>query len=115
LVGRSCHNADELSQARRDGCDYVTLSPVFQTPSKPGYGPALGLTGLAGLVPRTGLAAAVGLPREAMAVYALGGIQPVDVAGCLAAGAYGIAVMGPVMRDPAIVSQYLAQLSEVAP
>jgi thiamine-phosphate diphosphorylase len=103
LVGRSCHNVAEIDQARAEGCDYVTLSPVFLTASKPGYGPALGLAGLAQLTP--------GAPS----VYALGGIQPADVFGCLGAGARGVAVMGPVMRDPAIVSQYLAKLSEVSP
>ena len=29
------------------GADYVTLSPIFATASKPGYGPALGLASLA--------------------------------------------------------------------
>ncbi|BFU47050.1 hypothetical protein KRMM14A1004_52870 [Krasilnikovia sp. MM14-A1004] len=37
LVGRSCHAAPRLSTE-----DYVTLSPIFPTASKPGYGPALG-------------------------------------------------------------------------
>ena len=99
LVGRSCHSAPELARARSEGCDYAFLSPVFPTPSKPGYGPALGLSGLAELV-------AAGPP-----VYALGGVRPNDVAGCLAAGAHGVAVMGPVMRDPAIAGRYLAALA----
>ncbi|RZU33886.1 thiamine phosphate synthase [Blastococcus saxobsidens] len=96
LVGRSCHSATELAAAAREGCDWVTLSPVFPTASKPGYGPALGLDGVAEL--------AVGAPP----VLALGGVRPDDVAGCLAAGAHGVAVMGPVMRDPALVAEYLA-------
>ena len=32
---------------RRRGADYVTLSPIFLTASKPGYGPALGIGALA--------------------------------------------------------------------
>src|SRR5690606_16047366 len=28
LVGRSCHDAAEVSQAADEGCDYVTVSPV---------------------------------------------------------------------------------------
>lgn len=100
LVGRSCHSADELARAEAEGCDYVMLSPVFPTPSKPGYGPALGLDGFARLL--TG----------ALPAYALGGVRPDDVRGCLAAGARGIAVMGPVMRDPRIVPAYLAALDE---
>ena len=102
LVGRSCHSVDELRRARAEGCDYVMLSPVFPTASKPGYGPALGLAGLASL-------AAVAPPA-----YALGGVRPGDVPGCLTAGARGIAVMGSIMRDPGTVPAYLAALKEAA-
>jgi thiamine-phosphate pyrophosphorylase len=102
VVGRSCHSVDELRRAKAEGCDYVMLSPVFPTASKPGYGPALGLAGLASL-------AAVGPP-----VYALGGIRPADVPGCLTAGARGVAVMGSIMRDPGTVPAYLAALKEMA-
>jgi len=99
LLGRSCHSAAELARAAAEGCDWVFLSPVFPTASKPGYGPALGLDGLAALVP--------GAPP----VLALGGVGPDDVAGCRAAGAHGVAVMGPVMRDPSVVRRYLTALA----
>lgn len=102
LVGRSCHSASELRAARAEGCDYATISPVFATASKPGYGPALGLEGLAA-VTGTGPAA-----------YALGGVHPDDVRGCVAAGARGVAVMGAIMRDPGLVPAYLAALEEAA-
>ncbi len=98
LVGRSCHSAAELARAADEGCDWVTLSPFAPTASKPGYGPALGTAGLAALAP--------GAPP----VLALGGVHPGDVAACLAAGASGVAVMGPVMRDPAVVADYCAAL-----
>jgi len=103
LVGRSCHDAPEVRAASEEGCDYVTLSPVFATASKPGYGPALGTHGLAAL---TAVATSP--------VYALGGVHPPDVAECLAAGASGIAVMGPVMRTPQLVAAYLAALPQAA-
>jgi thiamine-phosphate diphosphorylase len=103
LVGRSCHTAADLARAAAEGCDWVFLSPVFPTSSKPGYGPALGLDGLAALVP------------PAPPVLALGGVRPEDVPGCLAAGAHGVAVMGAVMRDPAVVSDHLAALGTGAP
>ncbi len=106
LVGRSCHDAAELARAAGERCDYVTLSPVFATASKPGYGPALGLAGLADLLGPAGPAA--GAPP----VYALAGIGPDQVAGCRAAGATGVAVMGAVMRDPSLVLEYLAALQE---
>src|SRR5439155_14887261 len=50
LIGASAHSADEAAALLRAGADYVTLSPGFVTASKPGYGPALGLDGLARIV-----------------------------------------------------------------
>ena len=99
LVGRSCHSAAELARARAEGCDWALLSPVFPTASKPGYGPALGVEGFARL-------RSLGPP-----VHALGGVLQEHVSDLLAAGAAGVAVMGPVMRDPAVVRQYLAALA----
>jgi thiamine-phosphate diphosphorylase len=93
LVGRSCHYAEDL--ARLSTVDYVTVSPVYPSPSKPGYGPPLGASGLGAL---TRLAT--------KPVYALGGITTrKQVAACLRAGATGVALMGVVMRagDPADV------------
>jgi len=100
LTGRSCHSPAELERAAAEGCDYATISPVFATASKPGYGPALGVERLAAAV-------ASGPPA-----YALAGITPEDVRSCLAAGAHGVAVMGAIMRDPALVRRYLAELEE---
>jgi thiamine-phosphate diphosphorylase len=106
LLGRSCHDAIELAAACTECCDYVTLSPVFATGSKPGYGPALRPDGL-----RVLLGGASG-PRPP--AYALGGVRPADVAACLRAGAHGVAVMGTVMRTPRSVTDYLAALQEAA-
>lgn len=101
LVGRSCHDVDELSVAQVDGVDYVTVSPVYATASKPGYGPCLGVEGLASIV------AAGTVP-----VYALGGVDsPEAVAACRAAGAHGVAVMGAIMRagrPASVVAELLA-------
>jgi thiamine-phosphate pyrophosphorylase len=92
LVGRSCHDEAELSRLSRE--HYAMVSPVFPTPSKPGYGPPLGLAGLSRLV-----------ARSPVPVLALGGVTPGNATACLAAGAAGVAVMGAVMRadDPAAV------------
>ena len=91
LIGSSAHSAADAAAQLRAGADYVTISPVFLTASKPGYGPALGLDGLAAVA-----AAAPG------PVLALGGITAGNVGLCRAAGAAGVAVMGEVMRadDP---------------
>lgn len=88
ILGRSCHSAAELAAAAEEGCDYATLSPIFCSRSKPGYGPALGLPALL---------------DAPLPTYALGGVEPANAGACVAAGAAGVAVMGYVMRaaDPA--------------
>ena len=88
LVGVSAHRVAEAREAAAAGADYVTISPVFLTGSKPGYGPALGVEGLAAAC----FAAVV-------PVIALAGISPANAAQCFAAGAGGIAVMGGIMRS----------------
>jgi thiamine-phosphate pyrophosphorylase len=88
LLGRSCHDAGEVARAGAEGCDWVTVSPVHPTVSKPGYGPALGSAGLAALCRVPG----------APPVYALGGVSRSNARACRSAGAYGVAVMGGVMR-----------------
>jgi thiamine monophosphate synthase len=100
LVGRSCHSADEVRRAA--GCDWITLSPWGTSESKPGYGPPLGPDRFAELV--------VGAPPA----FALGGVDRSQVAACRVAGAYGVAVMGAVMRaaqPERVVADLLAELA----
>lgn len=91
LIGASAHSAEDAAALLRGGADYVTVSPVFVTASKPGYGPALGIDGLARIAAQA--------PGP---VIALAGITADTAALCMAAGAHGVAVMGDVMRaaDP---------------
>jgi thiamine-phosphate pyrophosphorylase len=84
-VGRSCHSHQELSRASAEGCQWATLSPVYPSVSKPGYGPALGSAALAG---------------APLPTWALGGVDAENAAGCLESGAAGVAVLGAVMRSP---------------
>ena len=86
IVGVSAHNPDEVRFALAEGADYVTLSPIFASSSKPGYGPALGLAGLRDTA-----------ENVAIPIVALGGIDARNARRCLAAGAAGVAVMGAVM------------------
>ncbi len=91
LVGRSCHDATELARLTTE--DYATLSPVYPSRSKPGYGPPLGLRRLGELI-----------RLSPVPVLALGGIEaPDQVRACVEAGAIGVAVQGAIMRakDPA--------------
>ncbi len=101
LVGASAHSLAEIMTAADEGADYATLSPIFLTDSKPGYGPAVGLGALA--------AAARAAP---IPIVALGGIGPENLRACLDAGATGVAVMGGMMRadDPAALMRRLIGL-----
>jgi thiamine-phosphate pyrophosphorylase len=83
--GRSCHDAGEVAEAARNGSSWATLSPVFPSRSKPGYGPPLGPAALAG---------------HPLPVLALGGVDASNAADCVRAGAAGVAVMGALMAAP---------------
>jgi thiamine-phosphate pyrophosphorylase len=98
LIGVSAHSPQEAAAQLAAGADYATLSPIFLTQTKPGYGPAVGLDALA--------EAARLAPGP---VVALGGIDERNLAACLAAGARGIAVMGEIMRaaDPEAATRRL--------
>ncbi|MYA72851.1 thiamine phosphate synthase [Candidatus Poribacteria bacterium] len=85
-VGCSVHSLDAAHKREAEGADFVTYSPIYRTASKPGYGPVVGVEHLAEMVE------SVKLP-----VFALGGITPDRVDECLAAGAFGVAVMSGVM------------------
>ena len=85
-VGCSVHSLNAAEKRETEGADFVTYSPIYPTASKPGYGPAVGIEGLAKVVEN------VKLP-----VFALGGVTPARVTECLAAGAFGVAVMSGVM------------------
>lgn len=86
FVGCSVHSFDAAEKRETEGADFVTYSPIYPTASKPGYGPAVGLRGL------REMAARLKLP-----VFALAGITPARVSECLAAGAFGVALMSGVM------------------
>jgi thiamine-phosphate pyrophosphorylase len=80
VIGASCHSLGEAMAAESGGADYLVLGPVFETPSKLGYGPPLGLEKLRNVTSR------ITIP-----VLALGGITVERIRPCLEAGASGIA------------------------
>ena len=106
LIGASTHSLAEAQTAIAEGANYVTMSPIFLTDSKPGYGPALGLENLRVMTQ------AIRAP-----VLALGGVTVDNAADCVRAGAAGVAVMGSVMRSPTpgtIIRGLIETLSTVA-
>src|SRR5579863_5082988 len=79
-VGVSCHSVNDVRAAEGAGASYALLGPIFDTPSKRIYGPALGFRVL------EQAARSCRLP-----LFALGGITPERALACIEAGASGIA------------------------
>jgi thiamine-phosphate pyrophosphorylase len=72
---------DEVKAARDSGADFAVFGPVFETESKIGFGSPKGLEELSQVVRAV----------RSFPVLALGGVSRLNAAGCLAAGAQGIA------------------------
>lgn len=105
LVGMSAHGLEEVEWACEREVDYITLSPVFPSISKPGYRAEGGLCDL------TQAASIASTP-----IVALGGITPAHVEACMAAGARGVATAGAILQasDPAGVTRaFLDALDKV--
>lgn len=81
LLGASCHNAEEIAQARRIGADYICLSPVAPTTSHP-EAAVLGWDTFAALVKQAGTP-----------VFALGGMKVSDIDRVKQHGGQGIAAI----------------------
>lgn len=98
LIGRSTHGTESARAAEAEGADFVTFGPVYETPSKAGYGPPSGLRALAEA------AGTVMIP-----VFALGGVTPGRTRACLEAGAHGVAAISAVLSQsdiPSAVSKF---------
>lgn len=85
MVGASTHSIEEAISADKQGADFITLGPVFETPSKMKYGKPVG----------------VDLLREAkekisIPVFAIGGIKEDKVSDVIKAGADGIALVSGI-------------------
>jgi thiamine-phosphate pyrophosphorylase len=103
-IGVSTHSLEEAVKAYMEGADYITLSPIYDSISKQGYRPALGLHEL------KRVAETVKIP-----VIALGGIRPGRAQPCLSHGARGVAVMGGVIlsTDPYHVMKMLVEETSI--
>lgn len=101
-VSRSCHSLEEISRYKGE-CDYLTLSPIFNSISKQGYMAAFGPGQLAaardsGLIDRR--------------VIALGGVTLENIPRVKELGFGGVAILGDVWQRMADgnVDEYLASL-----
>ena len=102
LIGRSCHDFDEVLKAEQQGADYCTLSPIFAPIST-----KLSSTRSIGLELLEKISREVSIP-----VFALGGIDDTNAGLCLSHGAYGVASLGAVTlsRHPAKMAKTIIDL-----
>jgi thiamine-phosphate pyrophosphorylase len=88
LLGVSIHSTEEAARLDPKVVDYAIAGPAFETASKPGHGPFLGMAGIESIVQAT-----------RVPVVAIGGIAAHGIADMMTAGAVGVAVMGGIMRS----------------
>lgn len=81
LIGYSAHSQEEAHGAARAGANYVSLSPIYSTQSKPRL-PGRGLSWLA-----------QACQDLEVPVLALGGVTPARTDGILSSGAWGVAAV----------------------
>lgn len=105
LIGISCEAPEDAVEAERGGAAYVSVSPVFATPTKTDTAPALGLDGV------RAIRAAVRLP-----VVTIGGINAANAAAVIRAGADGICVVSAIVAesDPCAAARSLRRIVEEA-
>lgn len=85
-IGASVHSLPEAIEAEINGADWVVFGPVYDTPSKRGFGPPQGLDKL------SRVATTVRIP-----VIAIGGITPARVREVRREGAQGVAVISAIL------------------
>jgi thiamine-phosphate pyrophosphorylase len=109
LIGLSTHSREQIDAAQESGADYISVGPVWETPTKEGR-PAVGLE----LV-------SYAAQHSALPFYAVGGIDPANAAEVVKAGARRLAVVRAIRDagDPAAAATQLrhafAEAGEEAP
>jgi thiamine-phosphate pyrophosphorylase len=93
ILGKTTHNLDQARQAIKDGADYISVGPVYATPTKPGR-PAVGLDYV----------------REAaghitIPFVAIGGIDLSNIDDVLASGARTVGVVRACADAPALLNR----------
>lgn len=89
-VGRSTHAPEQALRALAEGADYLSVGPVWPTPTKPGR-KAVGLEYVRWAAER--------LPTETT-WYAIGGIDPGNLEQVLGAGARRVVVVRAILDAP---------------
>ncbi|MBF0338222.1 MAG: thiamine phosphate synthase [Nitrospirae bacterium] len=102
LIGQSTHSLDEATEAARKGADFITLGPVYETPSKLMYGAPVGIETLQKV-----------RKKVKVPVFAIGGIKVDNVGDVMGSGADGIAVISGILSGDSVfdaTKKYLESL-----
>jgi thiamine-phosphate pyrophosphorylase len=91
LIGKSTHSLEGAKRAQHQGADFVTFSPVYDTPSKQQYGSSQGLEKL------QQVCAGIDIP-----VLALGGIDLSRTSTVRKHGAFGVGLIRGIWNSPDI-------------
>ncbi|MDR2855628.1 MAG: thiamine phosphate synthase [Methanomicrobiales archaeon] len=102
LIGISIHSIAQAEEAKRQGADYIAVSPVFETNSKSDAGPGHGLRMLSEVVHL------VQIP-----VIGIGGINHTNLHHLFDAGASGIAVISAIVSAPDISAAARAMKEQI--
>lgn len=98
IIGVSAESIDDAVEAKKNGADYIGVSPVFATPTKTDTAPPLGIEGVQEIRKR------IDIP-----IVGIGGINQTNAASVISAGADGIAVVSAIVSadDPALAAKNL--------
>lgn len=104
LIGVSTHSMKEAVLAQKEGADFITFGPIYQTPSKMIYGDPVGLSAL------IEVRKSISIP-----ILGIGGIDHDNLRKVMDAGADGVAMIRSILSDNNIenaVKKYLTILGE---
>ena len=87
LIGVSTHSMKEAKEAEKRGADFITMGPVYRTPSKVKYGAPIGLGALEKVCGK------ISIP-----VFALGGVKSNRIGKVIVTGAHGVAMISEILR-----------------
>lgn len=93
LIGVSTHSLEEAKRAEHDRADFVSMGPIYETPSKTQYGMPLG----PGILKKA-------KKEISIPIFAIGGIKLNRVDEVLKSGAYGIALISAILASDDIKS-----------
>ena len=86
IIGKSCHSLKQAILAQKEGADYISIGPIFTTPTKPDY-PVVGLSLLKSAIEK------IKIP-----ITAIGGIDKTNIGLVRASGARIIAVVRAICQ-----------------